>query len=85
MWPFKKRASASAVVAELLDAADQDKALLAEFGLKVDDLQVLLLQHAILLLAVKFLPVDLRGRQRLVTRSHCVVRNTIRKTSRDLA
>lgn len=58
MWPFKKSASASAVVAEIVGAADQDKALLAEFGLKVDDLQVLLLQHALLLLAVRFLPVS---------------------------
>lgn len=58
MWPFKKRASALAVVTEIVGTADQDKALLAEFGLKVDDLQVLLLQHALLLLAVRFLPVS---------------------------
>ncbi|GAB3495457.1 hypothetical protein GCM10027399_17540 [Curvibacter fontanus] len=57
MWPFKKKASALAVVSEIV-SGDQNKALLAEFGLKVDDLQVLLLEHALLLLAVRFLPVS---------------------------
>ena len=57
MWPFKKRVSASAVVAEIVGDG-QNKALLAEFGLEVDDLQVLLLEHALLLLAVRFLPVS---------------------------
>lgn len=57
MWPFKKRASASAVVAEIVAAVDR-KVLFAEFGLKVDDLYVLLLQHTLLLLAVRFLPVS---------------------------
>lgn len=57
MWPFKEKVSALSVIREIVNT-EQDERLIYEFGLEAKKLQVLSLQHALLLLAVKFLPVS---------------------------
>ena len=58
MWPFKERVSASAMVRELVADTEQERLFISQSGFAVPDLQLLLLRHALLLLAVKFLPVS---------------------------
>jgi hypothetical protein len=55
MWPFKKKArtSATALIPEIVNATE-----LKVFEGEVDNIQVVLLQHVLLLLAVRHLPVS---------------------------
>lgn len=57
MWPFKDKISALRVIREIVDA-EQNEKLISELGIEAEKIQLILLQHALLLLAVKFLPVS---------------------------